>query len=206
MRTYMRNQVINFPLSVHISWNTKGYLYSQHISSSFGWRKIDLEEVLNGYEENTDCDGTNGAYRQMKVGRNYAAMELTRPFDESGYAKLGKCVFFRRSSHKITDPHKKPQLPENNCISCNLPVDDDFSKATSVDDIGLGDDDAIESAENILDIPSHFDKFGDPVSDARSTGDFSGGMSNEVVISEIKNGTFPGPEEEVKYATIKPIH
>jgi hypothetical protein len=185
MRTYMHNQVISFPLGVHVSLDyTRGFLFSQGMKSSFGWRKIDLEEVLNGYRENTDCDGTNGAYRLIKSARNYAALELARPFNASGYTKLGGCVFSRSPSNKITDPNGEPQLPE----------DGEFSNPPLVYDVG----DIIDSGNYVGTNPK-FDENGDQIKEVRThIGDFYEGVANEMVNAEINGNAALGPQDEIE--------
>lgn len=172
MRTYMRNQVISFPLGVHVSWSTRGFLYLQSTKSSYGWKKIGLEEVLNGYKKNTACDGTNGAYRLMKTARNYAALELARPFNASGYTRLGGCFFFRTNIHKITDPIEEPQMLDENELSY---IETSHPELVEVDSaIGFGDA-VIVSGNNL-----GTDQFGDKITEIPTHGDLNGGVANEV--------------------------
>jgi hypothetical protein len=128
MRTYIRNQVINFPLGMHVSSDlTLGRLYLHSEDNGFGWRKIELKKILNGFKEKTCSNGTNGDYRLIRTGLNYAALELVSLFDQSGLTIIGDCIFFIK---QITNPADgKPQLP-NDGASPN---------ATAVHGVDFGD-------------------------------------------------------------------
>lgn len=160
MRTYKANQVINFPLNVHVSTPSRGILYSQDVNGSFGWRKIDLEDVLNGFKKKTDSDGTNGAFRLLKTGHNYASLELARPFDTSCYTRLGKCIFYRGYG---------PKNINNNELSKagGELADADFPDDPPLKIEGVGFDDLIEG--NFSSTPPLFDEFGDPIAEATVT-------------------------------------
>jgi hypothetical protein len=163
MRTYIRDQVINFPLGMHVSSNlTIGRLYLQSEDYGFGWRKIELKKILNGFKEKTCSNGTNGDYRLIKTGLNYAALELVSLFDESGLTIIGDCIFFIDQKTIPTDG--KSQLPKDGA-SPNAPA------AHGVDYFG----DVIFGSGNNLGNPSQFEKFGDQIKKNRKRSDLSGG-------------------------------
>ncbi|XP_059470732.1 uncharacterized protein LOC132193833 [Neocloeon triangulifer] len=119
MKTYKGNQVLNFPINVHMSYDTKVFLYvrkedssessscpcsssssssssCEHdlFDSSFGFESLELDNVLYNYQGGSSC----GDFRLLKKGNSYAILEQREPFKSQMYTRVGSCILFPSDS------------------------------------------------------------------------------------------------------------